>query len=188
MLLLLAAGCSRDQQPPDAARAEHREQSRERVAPPPEPPEFSIQRGLRERHPDVVAFVEQFLATCLAGDYAGYRKLVSRRRSPESRERFQAVYYALKNVVVESIEPIDLPNTPPPVFRVQCHVSIRPDQPHAVKWQQRRIAILVTQEDAQWRMIPAPSELQPPTDELPPQTAPATQEPVPDFPWEDTGG
>lgn len=184
-----AAGCSRDEPRPDAARAEHREQSRERVAPPPEPPEYTIRRELRGSYPDVTTFVENFLATCLAGDYAGYRKLVSQRRTPESRERFQAVYYALRDVVVDRIEPIDLPHVPGPSYRVECDVSVRPDQPHAVKWQRRRIAILVLREEGEWRMVPAPSELQPPLgDEPTPASAPATREAAPDYPWEDTGG
>lgn len=62
---------------------------------------------MKRRHPEVAAFVTQFLETCLTGDYVAYRRLVSRFEKPESKERFAAIYRGLQSIIVESIEPLE---------------------------------------------------------------------------------
>lgn len=164
----------------------------DRVAPPETPPEHGMAAGLRELHPDVAAFVDQFLATCLVGDYARYRTLVSRRQSPESRERFAAIYHAIESVLVESIERVDheLPSVPSPAYLVISAVKVRKDAVKSRAGLNRRIAIIVFKESGEWRMIPAPTDFQPLPDDpsIPTSSAPTTEPTsLPDYPWEDAG-
>jgi hypothetical protein len=149
-------------------------------------PAYYIASGLRAAYPEVVAFIEEFLNTCLVGDYAGYRRLVSRAHTPESRERFEAIYQATEAVTVESIKPIDIPRIPPPVYLAVSAVELNPQQQMKLRETHRKVAILVFKEDAEWRMAPAPADLQP-KDEPPaaPTSAPTTSAPA--YPWDKDG-
>ena len=95
---------------------------------PAEKPEYSFAAGLAERHPDVVGFMQQFLETCLAGDYSEYRRLVARRSDPESRARFERILHSLHRLTVESIEPIALQEVPPPVYLIISKAEFVPDE------------------------------------------------------------
>lgn len=149
-------------------------------------PTYKFMPGLREEHPEVSGFVREFLETCLAGNYEDYRKLVSRSANPESKERFQAIYYAIKSVTVETIEAVELPGLPPPAYLVVSVVDFHPDRKVSVRaGANREIAILVFKEDERWRMVPAPAELQP-VEQLPATTsAPTTS--APHYPWDEDG-
>ncbi|HMQ14914.1 MAG TPA: hypothetical protein PKC49_02970, partial [Phycisphaerae bacterium] len=117
-----------------------------------------------------------------------YRLLVARAENPESRERFEAIIRAIDNIDVQSIEPIDAPPPPwsAPAYLVVTHVDFKPDSRVGLRRASRRLAILVVQEEGEWRMAPAPASAQP-RDE-PPTSAPATQPAETTyFPW-DTGG
>jgi len=149
-------------------------------------PVYEITRGLRMEYPEVVAFLDEFLNTCLVGDYAGYRHLVSRAHTPESRERFDAIYQATEAVAVESVELIDVPRIPPPVYLVISAVELDPQQKIKLRETHRKIAILVFKEGEAWRMAPAPAELQP-KDEPPPTTTSAPTTSAPAYPWDEDG-
>lgn len=156
------------------------------VTPPAVTPEYRFAEHLREQHPEIVAFVQHFLETCLAGDYAGYRMLVSRTRDPESRERFQAVFHAIRALRIDEIEPLDLPRVSDEVFLVVSKLEFHPDSKARLRRKNNRIAILVLKEGGEWRMMPAPSELQPPEEDMPTTTsAPTTT--APSYPWDQDG-
>ena len=158
----------------------------DRVAPPEVKPEYRFEEGLRDDYPEIVAFMQHFLETCLAGDYAGYRKLVSRLCDPESRDRFQAVFHAIRALYIQSIEPIERPRLSDEVYLVVSQVDFHPESKVRLRRKHNAIAILVLKEDDAWRMIPAPSDLQPSDDEPEPTTsAPATSQP--DYPWDEDG-
>lgn len=154
-------------------------------------PEYAFAEGLRGQYPEVSSFLVQFLETCLADDYNGYRAMVSRRFEPESRERFEAIYHAIQSVRVEKIEQVQsdrLSALPPPVYRVVSDIKLDPQRAVAMRGPNRKIAILVFREQGDWRMVTAPPQFQP-------KAAPASQpaEPAsqptsqPSYPWDETG-
>ncbi len=180
VLLAVLAGCDRSPPPPGAA-------------PPPPPhdlvtlagakPEYHFAAGLAEQYPDVVAFVRQFLETCLVGDYTEYRRLVSRTTDPESRARFEKILNSLRALVIESIEPLALPSVGD-AWLVLARIDFLPDRKVALRrGENSRLGILVFREDGEFRMAPAPAELQPERDE---PVAASTPVPVrPDYPWQE---
>ncbi|MCH8891550.1 MAG: hypothetical protein IH827_10825, partial [Myxococcales bacterium] len=91
-------------------------------------PEYTIPIELRTAEPEAAAFVDRFLSVCLGGDYTGYRRLVSRTRRAESKERFEAMYLGVKSLTVEIIEPISpgqRSRLPAETFRVvPMHISL----------------------------------------------------------------
>lgn len=181
--VLAMPACDR---PAPGDRSKARE--KETVAPPATPPQYTFAAGVRDAQPEVAAFVRTFLETCLAGDYTGYRKLVSRAREPESKERFQTVYYAIRTVIVESIEPIELRDVPRPTYLVISALDFDPDRKVALRGGKSRIAMLVFREEGDWRMVPAPSELQPQeTAATATSSAPADTQPAAAYPWDEDG-
>ncbi|MBU0639378.1 MAG: hypothetical protein KKB50_10985 [Planctomycetes bacterium] len=159
---------------------------RELVEPPAVQPEFAFARGLRDDYPEVSDFVREFLLTCLAGDYTGYRQLVSRTRTPESKERFQAIFHAIRSVTVETIEPLDIPALPQPTFLVISTVDFLPEHKVKLRKKHEKIAILVFPEDDQWRMAPAPADFQP-DDQPPATTTTAPTSTARHYPWDANG-
>lgn len=162
-------------------------QREQQVIPPPvQKPEYVFAEGLRDRHPEVTAFLQHFLETCLNGDYNGYRQLVSRRANPESKERFQAIYYGIRSVKVETIEPVNVPDLPPPAYRIVSEIILDPEAKVALRGRNRKIAILAFKEEGEWRIVPAPAKQQP-------QDAPEAANPVeptttaPHYPWDEEG-
>ncbi len=152
-------------------------------------PEHRFAEGLVSEFPEVCAFLSEFMQTCLNGDYLGYRRLVSRFETPLSRERFEAIYRAVRSVVVEEIRPLQRHTAEnEPIYLVVSGVEVDPDSRVAVRHRDPRLAILVFQESGVWRMRPAPGDLlpasQPASDESPASTsAPVT------YPWDqDAGG
>lgn len=159
------------------------------VDPPAVPPSYSIDPEVEAEHPAIADFVREFLTTCLNGDYTGYTKLVSRLRRPESVERFTAMYHAIKSATVESIRPVEHRELPKPAYLVVSRVEVREDVKHAARGQRRGIAIIVVSEDGAWRMLPAPTALQPAKeDEEPDEPGDAAEKPeadTPDYPWDE---
>lgn len=138
------------------------------------------------QYPEVSAFVTTFLETCLAGDYVAYRRLVSRYINPESKERFQAIYYGLRSITVLKIEPLPaMAELPEGSFRVISEAEFDPAAKVSLRHRSRKIAILAFLEEGEWRMRPAPSALQPQEDDLivPVTSAPATSS-VPNYAWD----
>jgi hypothetical protein len=155
------------------------------VEPPAALPQRTFEAGLRSLHPEVFAFVNEFLEMCLAGDYAGYRLRVSRLTTPETRERFTLLYHSMQLVHVESIELLDaarVPALPAPVYRVISRVEFKPDSRVTLRERNRKPAILVFKEEGEWRMMPAPPSLQP----RDPDSQPATDEVAEPtyYPWD----
>lgn len=153
--------------------------------------------ALVTRFPDVAAFVRNFLETCLTGDYAAYRKLVSRNEEPQSREKFDRVYSGLSSIDVELIEvlpeekvkalPMPAGISPTgPVYRVVSLVQFDPEANISLRYRSRKLAILAFEEDGQWRMRTAPSKMQP-RDDKAADSQPADSQPSeaqPDYPWD----
>lgn len=183
--LLPTLACDGDDAPAGGS-FQQQERRSAMVTPPASKPRYEFASGLAEKHADIIAFVRQFLETCLAGDYVGYRDMVSRRRSPETRERFMRTFHAIQHLRIESIEPISVPDLPPPVYLVTSAVEFRPDAKPAFRETRRAIAILVFRELNEWRMAPAPSEWQP--DDPEGAAPPADSQPaLPDYPWDEQG-
>lgn len=147
-------------------------------------PDYRLPPDLARDYPQVAGFVQQFLNVCLAGDYEGYRQLVSRIRTPESQGRFEAMLGAIASVDVVSIREVSPPDLPPPVFVVVSHVTFKPDQRVSARGQERDIAILVFREQDAWRMLPAPPALQP-HDEAPPPASQPDEPNLPPYPWDE---
>lgn len=153
----------------------------------PKLPVLTFPNALRRKHPDATAFLDQFLAVCLNGDYFGYRQLVSRAYTPESRERFSAIYDAVEEVEIELVEQVRLPRVPEPTYRVVTRVHFDEVSRARLREDSRRIAFLVFPEQDELRMAPAPTVLQPRRDDDEPatQTAPAETQPAVEYPWEE---
>ncbi|MCA9242895.1 MAG: hypothetical protein KDA32_02980 [Phycisphaerales bacterium] len=160
-------------------------QTEMRVEPPALLPQAMFAPGLERDYPEVSAFLREFLDSCLAGDYVAYRRMVGREASPESRERFRAIFHALDNVRVESIEtPIhDQPET----HVVICHVAMKEGSQISLRrGAERRVAILVFREDGQWRLAPAPPKFQPrDAQEQAVEEQPDANDLAPDYAWTD---
>lgn len=159
----------------------------EPVAPPAALPQRTFEPGLAEQFPEVYAFVNEFLETCLAGDYAGYRLRVSRVTTPETRERFKAIYHGIKSVHVESIEELDaarVPELPAPAYRIVSRIEFQPESRVTLRSRNRKPAILAFREGGEWRMMPAPASLQPRDPESQPATDSAPSEEPTYFPWD----
>lgn len=179
------AACERG--PAPASRPANTE-AVDRVQLPPEKPAYSFAPGLSEQHPAVVAFMRHFLETCMAGDYAGYRRLIARATEPESRARFERVLNTLRKLRVESIELIELKQLPPPVYLVVSEAEFVLDEKAARHRAPgpRRVAVLVVQEEREYRLILAPPELQPDKD-ADQDTATSATSTAPSYPWDQDG-
>lgn len=157
---------------------------RERVPPPPVKPEYHFAEELHDQYPDIVAFMRHFLETCLAGDYAGYRKLVSRRADPESRERFQTVLHAIRALRINSINRLERPGATDDVYLVVSEVQFHPESKVRLRRKTNQVGVLVFKEEGQWRVMPAPAELQPTDEPDATESAPAS---APSYPWDEDG-
>lgn len=183
LILAAFAGCSR-KDPATSKTASEAESGY--VPPPPVKPEYTFADGLREKYPAPAAFVQQFLETCLAGDYAGYRLLSSRKREPESRERFTAIYHGIRSLHVEFIEPRDVPEVADQAYLVVCRVEFPPDSKVKLRRKTDQVAILAFQEEGEWRMLPAPAAMQPTYETTTSEStsAPASAS-MPTYPWDE---
>lgn len=153
----------------------------DRVPAPAVAPAYAFDPGVCTDREEICAFLRGFLESCLAGDYSEYRRLLSRSQTPLARERFQAIYYAVRSVTVRSIEPVRAQRLGDPAYLVISSVEFDPEQRVRLRRSDRDFAILVYQEAGEWRFIPAPASLQPAsqpaTDDEP---APESQ---PSYPW-----
>ncbi len=182
LALAALAGCGRD---PDKAKSTNTELGS--VRPPAVKPEYTFAEGLREQYPGPAGFVRQFLETCLAGDYAGYRLLASRKREPESRERFTAVYHGIRALHVEAIEPKELPDISSETYLVVCRVEFPPDSKVQLRRKTNKVAILAFKEEGEWRMLPAPAGMQPKSESGSDTTSAPASTSAPSYPWDDEG-
>lgn len=149
-------------------------------------PEYSFAPGLEDEFPEATSFLRRFLETCLAGDYTGYRRLVTRTGDPETRTRFEKILNSLRTLHIESIEELDAPQGPRPMYLVISRVDFLPERKVALRrGNNSRVAILVLAEDGELRMGLAPPSLQPPGDAEQPTTI--TTSTAPSYPWQEGG-
>lgn len=148
------------------------------------------ERDIKSARFEVQQFVERFLNICAAGDYAGYRKLVSRTTTPQSEKRFSTVFYAVKQISVQAIDEIDNARFPESTFRVVMKVEFLPGKQAELRRNRDEVAILVFPEEGEWRMRAAPNELQPRGTSSQPTSdeSPTDTQPAPEYPWEEDGG
>jgi len=177
-----------DRQERSSSGRESQEAASAFVRPAPVIPEYTFEEACRRQHPEIVDFLQQFLETCLAGDYGGYRRLSSRLREPETRERFEAVYHAIRSLHIDLIEPLALSGLPQPVYRVVCTADFHPDSRARLRRKSNRVAVLVIREQEQWRILPAPAEWQPDRDEVPESAPASVPTSVPSYPWDRDDG
>jgi hypothetical protein len=183
LLIGWSAGCERGKTPAQRAPTT---QAQDQVEPQTPKPEYTFAAGLEDAHPNVADFLRRFMETSLAGDYAAYRRMVSRLADPESRARFEKILNSLRSLTIESIEPTELPGVSGPAYRVISQVEFLPHRRVALRRSDNsRVAILVFEEEGELRMAPAPSDLQPVVDEAGPASGPATS--VPSYPWDADG-
>jgi len=177
---MASAGCERTQPTSGSAG-----RTADQVEPSVPKPDYAFVAGLEQEYPEVVAFLRHFMETALAGDYAGYRRLVSRRADPESRTRFEKILNSLASLTIEEIRELDLPQLADQCYLVTSRVRFLPQRQVALRrGNNSPVAILVFEEEGEWRMCPAPPELQPPIE----QTAePATSTSAPAYPWQADG-
>lgn len=182
-LFAAAAGCDPGTKPP----APTSQPIVDQVEPPASRPTYGFAAGLAEEHPEIVGFLREFLETSLVGDYGGYRRLVARGKDPESRARFEKVLNSLRALQIESIAEVKLPATPPPTYLVVARAELDPTQRVALRrGQNNRVAILVLQEQGEWRMAPAPADLQPQETTQPASSEDSASKPAapPEYPWD----
>lgn len=153
-------------------------------------PRYAFAPEVADADPEVAAFVRSFLETCLTGDYEGYRRLCSLRQDPESRDRFQRVYQAISKLTVREIAEVEAATMPRPTYRVINEVEFVEGKTPVFGEDRRAIAILVFREEGQWRVLPAPTKLQPPRPNRTPDSqstsGPSTTQPV-EYPWDQSG-
>lgn len=151
-------------------------------------PAYSFAPGLERDYPEISAFVRHLIETCLAGDYGEYRRLVATRAEPETRKRFERLLQALRGLEIESIESLTLQQYPGPVYRVvgKATFEVPPQRQQDRQRGPRRLAILVMQEDGQWRTMAAPPGLQPRRDHEP-ESDEETPTTGPSYPWDEMG-
>lgn len=188
--LTLCIGCERGSEPSS------RPASAARPADKPErrPPTLSFPTEIRAAYPEISAFLDEFLNAWLSTDYLGYRRLVSRAHTPESRERFELICEATDAVVVESIELVETRQYPAPTYCAVFHVELTPEAAERRHEEDRKIAILVFPELGEWRMAAAPTEFQPQKEIPPPDSQPTTDATTtsaptsaPVYPWDEEG-
>ncbi len=167
------------------------------TAPPEEPdlvdapavrPEYAFAEGVEQEYPEVTKFLRQFLETCLKGDYSGYRRMVTRRADPESRDRFEKILHAMESLEVVSITRTRIPVYDDEVFLVTTRATFQAGHRAAEqRGRVRRIAIMVMREDGEWRMGLAPTQLQPgdedEEDDWVEEEVPTTG---PSYPWDES--
>ena len=176
------SGCDRGQSESKKKKAASKTNA-DQVDPTTPKPEYAFAPGLEDEYPDVVAFLRRFMETSLAGDYAGYRRLVSRAADPESRTRFEKVLNSLRSLSIESIEEIEIAKVPAPTYLVIGLPEFLPGQKVALRrGTNSRIAILVFPEEGELRTTFAPSSFQPAPEETQPASAPAAS--APSYPWD----
>ena len=188
-MLLLCTLCACGDGGPAPANKPSEDQERIVIANKGPRPEYTIPIELRTAEPEAAAFVDHFLSVCLGGNYTGYRRLVSRTHKAESKERFEAMYLGVKSLTVEIIEPINpgkRSRLPAETFRVVSKLEVRPDSRLEQRGVMPRIALLIFQEQGEWRMIPAPERWQP-QEELPEAVDDSGDDgpEEPDFPWDE---
>lgn len=148
-------------------------------------PSYTFSVGVEAAQPEVAGFVRSFMETCLAGDYRGYRRLVSRFDAPETEGRFSAIYKAVLRATIQSIEPLPERSDGRADFLVITDIEFDPESNIAVRRKSRQVAMLVFKEEGAWRMARAPASLQPhpelAIEEDAPESAPASG---PSYPWD----
>jgi hypothetical protein len=86
-------------------------------------------------------------------------------------------------VALDSIEEVNVPDIPPPVYLVISSVTFDSEHKVALRRPNRKLAILVFQEEGEWRMGPAPPRFQPGEEMEPQISASAPAGPEPHYPW-----
>jgi hypothetical protein len=181
--LLLGLGCDSDQGRQNPTQ--HAEPGEEAFI----SARYQIDPNVISAHPELSEFIQQGLNAVYQGDYAAYRQLVARNQRPESETRFKLVCESLESVRVDAVSQIELPDVPPPAYRVIAHFEFAPDSQAALRLKNRSIALLVIREGGAWRLLLAPSRLQPGRDVPVEEPAPAGSDPnqsaeTIDYPWE----
>jgi hypothetical protein len=138
--------------------------SEDRIRTEGEAPTFSFASEATCDDAAVNEFVKRFVRTCLSGDYAGYREMVTRVVEPIGREAFETAWHAVKRVAVNSIVLTEgVRRYPPPVYLVEAEVEMREPEAsdaHVVSGPPiRNVCILVFREADEWVMAPAPREI-----------------------------
>jgi hypothetical protein len=179
----LLLGCDRGESSPPADIPETPEPTAK--APPPLTA-LTFPAELRASYPKVSTFLDEILGAWLAGDYEGYRRLVSRAYAPEPRDRFEAIRDVTEAVTVESIEPVETTQLPNPAYRVVLSAELSAEHQARRGEKRRKLAIVVFKESGQWRMATAPAAHQP-QNEPPPATSSAPTTSAPAYPWDEEG-
>lgn len=124
-------------------------------------PRTSFSADVSQLDPELLRFVIDAADTLLNNDYSQYRSMVSRRQRPEPRERFDAISRALRSIEVTAVEPLELPQLGPEVYRVLAAFEVDSESIVAGRIADRSIAMLVFREKGDWRLTLAPGFLQP---------------------------
>lgn len=180
----LLSGCDRGKTPHKGAPSDTA-QAQDQIEPLTPKPEYAFAPGLEEQYPQVTDFLRRFMENSLAGDYAAYRRMVSRLADPESRLRFETILNALQKLTIESIEEVDLQQVSGSAYRIVSRVDFLPHHKVTLRrGDNSRVAILVFEEEGELRMAPAPAEHQPAPEEAGPTSGPTT---APSYPWDVDG-
>ena len=178
LFVLMAIPACKPGEDVEASKEESSIDTEDRIRTKGEPPTFSFPREVTCDNANVNEFVKRFVKSCLSGDYARYREMVTRLVEPIGREAFETAWHAVRRVEVRLIVLTEgVQGYPPPVYLVEAEVEMREPEAsdaHVVAGPGiRNVNILVFQEADEWVMAPAPREIRQryaasqPTDEAP---------------------
>lgn len=144
---------------------------------------YQFAAGLREQYAEIVSVMQQFLETCLAGDYDGYRTFIATSATPDSHERFDAAFQSLQSLTVDRVEQRAAPELGlSEVWLVHWTAKLDPQSNLGRRKPVREVEIIVHREGGQWRLQPAPPSLR--THRATSGPSAETQDAGPDYPWD----
>jgi hypothetical protein len=100
-------------------------------------------------------FIRKALESCKTGDYDKFRQLFGVASDPPAGAQFDRVWKGVKEIRVAGM--YQGPQRPPEYY---VHVVVQLRQPDRHERTERQAVIVVFQEGGEWRLAPAPSEIQ----------------------------
>lgn len=102
-------------------------------------------------------FIRKALESCHTGDYDAFRQLFGVTAEPPEQEQFGHVWKGVQSIRVAGTYKDDRPDQPPEYY---VHVVVQLRQPDRYDRKERQAVIWLFREGDEWRLAPAPSEIQ----------------------------
>ena len=121
-------------------------------------PEIEFPQQLKTDDVTVNEFIRKALDACRTGDYDTFRQLFGVTAELPEEQQFGHVWKGVKSIRVAGTYKDDKHGQQPPEYYVHIVVQLR--QPDRYDRTERQAVIWLFREGDQWRMSPAPSEIQ----------------------------